>query len=266
MKRITKIIFILLFGFTLISGLLYFSQEKIIFHPEQLANNYKFQFDQSFEELNFKTPDNKILNGLLFKSDSSKGLIFYLHGNAGSLKSWGQISNAYLQLHFDVLMFDYRGFGKSEGEINSQNQLFEDVQIVYDEIKKKYPENKIIILGYSIGTGPAAKLASTNKPRLLILQAPYYSLIDMMNYNYPYLPTFLLKYKLETYKYIQDCKIPIIIFHGDQDNVIYYNSSVRLRKLAKSTDTLITLSGHGHNGITENPEYLLSLKKLLPLY
>ncbi len=266
MKRIIKISLILFIGFTIICGLIYLSQEKLIFHPEQLAKNHKFQFDQKFEELNFKTNDNQLLNALLFKSESSKGLIFYLHGNAGSLNSWGEIAEAYLQFDFDVLMLDYRGFGKSEGEISSQSQLFEDIQVVYNEMKKKYPENKIIILGYSIGTGPAAKLASTNNPKLLILQAPYYSLIDMMKQNYPYLPTFLLKYKLETSKYIQDCKMPIIIFHGDRDNVIYYNSSVKLRQLAKPTDTLIILKGQGHNGITDNPDYLFSIEKLLPLH
>jgi len=265
MKRIIKISLILFIGFTIICGLIYLSQEKLIFHPEQLAKNHKFQFDQKFEELNFKTNDNKLLNALLFKSDSSKGLIFYLHGNAGYLNSWGEIAEAYLQFDLDVLMLDYRGFGKSEGEISSQSQLFEDIETVYTEMKKKYPENKIVILGYSIGTGPAAKLASTNNPKLLILQAPYYSLIDLMKQNYPYLPTFLLKYKLETFKYIQECKMPIIIFHGDRDNVIYYNSSVKLRELAKPTDTLIILKDQGHNGITDNFDYLVSIEKLLTL-
>jgi len=65
--------------------LLYFVQEKLIFFPEKLAATYKFKFDQGFEELYFKTADNIVLNGVLFKADSSMGLIFYLHGNAGSL-------------------------------------------------------------------------------------------------------------------------------------------------------------------------------------
>jgi len=73
------------------------------------------------------------------------------------------------------LLLDYRGYGKSEGTINGQEQIFRDVQTVYDSLKHSYQENKIIVLGYSIGSGPAAKLASTNNPKLLILQAPYYS-------------------------------------------------------------------------------------------
>ncbi len=130
-------------------------------------------------------------------------------------------------------------------------------------MKERYNEDKIIVLGYSIGTGPATKVASMNKPKLLILQAPYYSLTDMMKHTYPIIPTFLLKYKFETCKYIKDCKMPIVVFHGNQDEVIYYNSSIKLKQMMKKTDTLITLNGQGHNGITDNPEYRQEIVKLL---
>ena len=130
-------------------------------------------------------------------------------------------------------------------------------------LKKKYREDSIIVLGYSVGTGPASKIASANHPKLLILQAPYYSLVDLMRHTYPIIPTFLLKYKFETNKYIEDCKMPIVIFHGDQDEVISYNSSLKLKKILKDTDRLITLKGQGHNGITDNPEYVSAIEKIL---
>ena len=264
MKRsIVKILKILVIIYLAVCGLLYFIQEKLIFFPEKLEKGYKFTFNQNFEELNFKTEDNVILNGILFKGDTSKGLIFYLHGNAGSLRSWGEIAKTYTDLNYDVFMLDYRGYGKSEGAISSQNQLYNDIQTVYDNLKTKYPENKIIVLGYSIGTGPATKLASSNHPKLLILQAPYYSLTDIMKHDYPIIPTFILKYKLETNKYIVDCKMPIVIFHGDEDKVVYYKSSVKLKKLLKANDRLIILEGQGHNGVTNNPNYLSEIKKIL---
>ena len=249
--------------FIVICGLLYFFQEKLIFFPENLDKDFKFSFDQKFEEINITTQDSLLLNGILFRSDSSKGLLFYLHGNAGSLNSWGEVAKTYTDLNYDVFMLDYRGYGKSEGKINSQNQLFQDLQTVYDELKTKYDESKIIVLGYSIGTGLAAKIASANRPKLLILQAPYFSLTDMMKHTYPIIPTFFLKYKFETNKFIKDCKIPITIFHGNKDEVIYYNSSIKLQEIIKQTDTLITLNGQGHNGMTDNPEYITNIKRIL---
>jgi pimeloyl-ACP methyl ester carboxylesterase len=134
---------------------------------------------------------------------------------------------------------------------------------VYASLKSKYDENEIIVLGYSIGTGPAVKLASSNNPKLLILQAPYYSLTDMMKHSYPIIPSFILKYKFETHKYIKKCKMPIIIFHGDRDEVIYYKSSVKLKELLKANDTLIILPEQGHNGMSSNPEYITQIKKIL---
>jgi len=243
--------------------ILFARQEKLIFDPTKLSTDFKFAFDGKFEEVNIKTPDNKLLNGVLFKADSTKGLVFYLHGNAGALNTWGQVAKTYTDMHHDVFMLDYRGYGKSEGQINSQQQFFDDIQLAYNHMKKRYLENKIIVLGYSIGTGAAANIAANNHPRLLVLQAPYYSLTDMMKHNYPIIPTFILKYKFETNKYIQNCKMPVVIFHGDVDMVVYYQSSLKLQALLKPTDTLITLHNQDHNGITDNPDYRNAMFKIL---
>ena len=264
MKKVASILFkACAILYVLVCIHLYFFQEKMIFAPEKLSALHSFHFNADFQEMNIQTSDSESLNGLLFKADSSKGLIFYLHGNGGCVDSWGEISKVYTDLHYDLFMLDYRGYGKSSGEISSQEQLFSDVQLAYDKLKLVYPENKIIILGYSIGTGLATKLASENEPKHLILQAPYYSLTDMMKDRYPIIPTFLLKYKLATDEFIRKCKMPITIFHGDKDEVISHKSSFRLKELMKPTDELIILRGAGHNGMSDNTEYLKILKLLL---
>jgi uncharacterized protein len=262
-KTLTRTLKIFVVAYFLLCLILFLFQEKLIFSPEKLDRNFKFSFDQKFREITIKAGDGKRLNGLLFSSDSSKGLIFYLHGNAGSVNTWGEVAKRYTDLKYDVFMLDYRGYGKSEGSIHDQRQFYEDIQMAYDDVKKMYEETDIVILGYSLGTGPASYLASTNRPRLLILQAPYYSLTDMMTHAYPIVPTFLLKYKFDTYRYLNECKMPIIIFHGDLDEVIYYNSSIKLKRFLKRTDTLITLNGQGHNGITDNSQYINTIGAIL---
>jgi pimeloyl-ACP methyl ester carboxylesterase len=255
-----KIITIL---YVAICVLLYLFQEKLIFYPNKLTKDYIFYYPQPFEELHIKTKDNAVLSALLFKAIGNKGVIFYLHGNAGSLESWGDAAKTYTAIGYDVFMLDYRGYGKSDAVISSEQQLYNDVQTAYDTVKARYSEDKIVVLGYSIGTGAAAKTASTNHPRLLILQAPYYSLTDMMRHTYPIIPTFILKYKFPIDAYLPKCTMPIVIFHGDNDEVIYYNSSVKLKQLMKPADTLITLHGQGHNGITENEDYKKALVQIL---
>lgn len=247
----------------LICVLLYFFQERLIFLPDKLSKDYTFRFDQPFEEINIKTKAGHLLNGLLFTCDSAKGLVFYLRGNAGALNRWGGVAKRYTSLHYDVFLLDYPGYGKSEGVITSQSQFFGAVQSAYDEMKKRYREDSIVVLGYSIGTGLAAHLAADNHPKLLLLQAPCYNLTDMMRHRYPIIPTFLLNYKFATNEYIKHCAMPVVIFHGNQDEVIYYGSSLKLKKEFKATDTLITLPGQGHNGITDNKDYTRALSKIL---
>lgn len=260
MTKIT--IYTLLCIYTGICILLYFNQENIIFVPAKLKSSYVFDFKEPFEEINIPVK-NAVINGLLFKTENSKGLIFYLHGNGGSIAGWGKVAEIYTRLGYDLYMLDYRGYGKSSGVIEGQKQIYDDNQIVYNELKKRYNEDKIIILGYSIGSGLAAKLATDNHPRALILQAPYYSLTHLMKSRYPFIPTFLLKYKFPTDEYLQTCKIPVTIFHGDQDFIIPLESSLMLQKRFKNNDTLIILKEQGHNSMSENYKYRFELEKIL---
>lgn len=262
-KLLLRTLKLLLTLYVLICISLYFFQEKLIFFPDKLDKDYKFSFIQCFEEINIKARDGNFLNGLLFKSDSPKGLIFYLHGNAGSLNTWGEVAKRYTDLQYDVFILDYPGYGKSDGAIKNKAQLFDDIQSAYDEMKKRYSEKQIVVLGYSIGTGLASFIASTNNPKLLILQAPYYNLSDLMRHTYPIIPTLLLRYKFQTNQYVKNCKMPVVIFHGNRDEVIYYGSSLKLKSEMKQRDTLITLNGQGHNGITDNPDYVAAIKTIL---
>jgi hypothetical protein len=151
-------------------------QEKLLFYPEKLPPDYKFTFRNKFQEYYFKADNKTNLHGLLFRADSSRGLIFYLHGNAGSVDSWGNCSEVYTSNNYDFFILDYRGYGKSQGKIAAEREFHNDIQIVYDSLKTIYDEKNITIIGYSIGTGPAAKLASANNPKRLILQAPYFNI------------------------------------------------------------------------------------------
>jgi uncharacterized protein len=263
MKTVLTCIKVLAISYCLICIVLYFVQERLLFYPQQLPADYVFHFNLPFEECAFTTADQTTLHGLLFKADSSRGLIFYLHGNAGSLASWGSIAKTYTNLHYDLFMLDYRGYGKSGSRISSEQQFYDDVELVYDSLLKRYDENEVVVLGYSIGTGAAARLAAFHHPKMLILQAPYYSLARLVNHYFYVLPPFILKYQFKTNKWLALCKMPVTLFHGDRDEVIYYGSSVQLAKQFKRSDTLITLQGQGHNNMSEHPAYPAALGRLL---
>lgn len=242
---------------------LYFFQERLIFLPEKLATDHAFRFSGPFEEVTLPAKDGTKLHGLLFSSPSPKGLIFYLHGNAGALNRWGDVAPIYTRSNYDIFILDYRGYGKSEGKIHSQEQIFEDNQTAYNLMKQRYKEEDIIVLGYSIGSGMAAKLASENQPKMLILQTPYYSLKKLVQKFIPLIPaSIMLKYQFRTDQYLKKCNMPITIFHGNQDELIPFNHAQQL-KAAFDDIRLIELENQGHNGVTHNPQYQEVLEGLL---
>lgn len=247
--------------YVLYVGYVYFNQVEMVFVASKLQKNYKFQFNNDFEEVSIKSFDGKFQHGILFNTEKPKGLIFYLHGNAGNLQAWGEISKIYTDLGYDLFILDYRGFGKSEGKIEDETQVVKDVEIVFDSVAKKY--DKKIIIGYSIGTGIAAHLASIRKNDRLILKAPYYNFLNFTSTKVPFYPDFLKKFHFETDKCLPKIKTPIYLFHGIKDQLIPLDNSKRLKNILKRTDSLFILNNQDHNGINDNLEYQNKLKDIL---
>ncbi|WP_281299408.1 alpha/beta hydrolase [Flavobacterium limnophilum] len=265
-KKITKwLLGIIIVLYLCLCGFYYFFQDKLLFNTSaKLKPEHVFKFSEPFEERYISMPDNKKLNGVLFKAKESKGLILWFPGGRGMIDSIGVDSHFYTDLKYDLFILNYRGFGKSEGKISSEKQFNQDMQSVYDYFKKEYAENKIILLGYSLGTGPAAALASANNPKVLVLQAPYYSIKEEARRGFPYLPIDLLqRYEFSTYSSLQKTKCPVLIFHGDADKKIPVAQSYELEKKLKPTDQLIVLKDQGHNRFLENATYLKKLQQLI---
>jgi len=242
-------------------------QEKLLFRNTKLALDYQFKFKSNFEEIWFEPEVGVKLNGLYFKTDSTKrkGLIVYFHGNADDLKRWGKYADDFTKNHYDILMIDYRQFGKSTGVL-SEKALHTDARYIYEWAKKRFSEDNIVIYGRSLGTGIATRLASEANPKMLLLETPYFSLIDVGESYLPILPyDKLLKYKMRTDLCIQAVKCPIYLFHGTKDEVVPYQSSIKLVQLLnkKPSEILITIPEGKHKNLGEFQAYHLALERLL---
>lgn len=258
---------ILIVVFSLYAGLclvLYFNQESLLFHPKAIAADKQLSFRIDAEERIIKTADGERLNGVLFRSPEPNGkLIFFLHGNAGNIESQEGVAEFYTRLGYDFFTFDYRGFGKSTGNISSEDQFYGDARNAYASLKKDYAEQDIVLIGYSIGSAAAAMLAAENHPSQLVLMAPYYSMVDLAADKYPFVPGFLVSYKFETFRFLPRVSAPICLFHGRNDGTIPYNSSKRLAGLLKKGDRFIPLNDQGHNGIELNATFTSEIERLL---
>lgn len=254
----------LLSAYFIISILLYYLQDYLLFKPEKLPKEFQYYYEnQVVEEYNVETRDGAIINGLHFKVDQPKGVVLYLKGNSKSIKGWGKFAVDFTRHQYDVIMVDYRGFGKSTGR-RSQKAIKNDLQMIYNKMKEKVNERFIILYGRSMGSGFATKLASTNSPKMLILDAPYYSLKNVTKRYAPFMPlSIILKYPMPTYKWLKYVQCPIHIIHGTNDKLIPFNSSVKLSKVNPERTRLWSVIGGGHKNLNEFESYHKMLGEII---
>lgn len=244
-------------------ALLYFFQERLIFFPSKLEPNHDFSFDQPFEEIRLDA-DGAWISGLKFLAQSrdggqiysnangerkaKNGAVIFFHGNAGNLQGWGKYARYFTDLGYDFYLFDYRGYGKSGGEISSQEQLYADADAMMEPVLREYDASEVAVVGYSVGSGLAARTAQKYGAKRLVLIAPYFSLEDLAREKMPFVPKFLIKYKIPTFEFVGDFGGPVTIFHGEHDELIGVDNSRRLLKFLKPGDKIYELNAE-HNDI-----------------
>ncbi len=242
---IMKLIKILLVLYIICCVVLFFGQEKAIFKPHKLDEGKNFGIG---EEIEIEVEEGISLNCLLIKEKNSRGVLLYLHGNKGNLGRGIYQSRSMRNRGLDVMIVDYRGYGKSDGRPISGKQMNADISKVYKYLNDRYEEDNIYIVGYSLGSGMATYLAGTYDPAHIILVSPYTSLVDIKNQFLWMFPDFLMKYKFDNKKHLKQTDSKVTIVHGTSDNVIPYKHALELKKINPKIE-LKTSEGQSHRGI-----------------
>ena len=265
MHRARKWAVVLLGAYLLIGTMIYFIQEKFIFLPSSLPANYQYSFEVPFEEIFLDAADGARLNGLHFKSSAPEGVILYFHGNAGNLARWGEIAMSLTKdYNYDVVIMDYRTYGKSKGEL-SEKALYNDGQLFYDYLLNRYSEKEVVLFGRSLGTGIATLLASKNNPRKMILETPYYSMLDLGQKRFPYLPVkWLLRYEFKSFENVLEINCPVAVFHGTRDEIVPLESGRKLYEaIPGNNKEMIIVEGGRHNNLSNFETYRNGLRNVL---
>ena len=257
---------ILLYTLAIIAGLsvlAYLFQERFLFKPEKLREDFVFKYDAPFQEYFFDVAPGVRINGLHFFRDNPKGLVLYFHGNSRSIKGWAKYAKDFYRFNYDVVLVDYRGFGKSTGKRNESDMLT-DMQFVYDRLKEKYQEDHLIVYGRSLGSGFATKLAADNQPRYLILDAPYQNFIKVIERFLPILPVrWVLRFHLRTDRWLKNVRCHTYILHGTKDRIIPIQHSEALQRIDPNRITLIRIEGGGHNNLPLFDKYHNFIRDIL---
>ncbi|MDX2049349.1 MAG: alpha/beta fold hydrolase [Chitinophagaceae bacterium] len=245
--------------------LIYYLQDYVLFQPVPLTKNHLYNFSAPHREVNiaFTEKSNISIVQFLCKDAAVKGVVLYFHGNKKNISWYARFAPRFTKHGYEVWMIDYPGYGKSTGSF-TEEMLYLYAMQMYKLAKNKFAADSIIIYGKSMGTGIAACLASFQPCKKLILETPYYSFSSIGSYYFPIYPMEMMtKIKIPSFKYLQNVKAPVSIFHGTGDRIIPYSNAERLKPYLKPGDEFITVEGGSHNDLNEFPLVQQKLDSLL---
>ena len=240
---------------------LWWGQEGLLFHPQPLPQSHRFTLGADVHETWVDVPGAR-LHALHLRLPQPRGVVFFLHGNAGSLASWFVNPEYYRRANFDLFMIDYRGYGKSTGQIQGEAQLHADVRAAWASVAAQYAGRKVVIYGRSLGSGLAASLAAQVQPALTVLVSPYKSMVALAGEHYPWVPAVLLRYPLRTDVALAQVGGPVLLAHGARDALIPPDHSRALAHVAPQARLLI-LADADHDNIHQSPAYRAALRAVL---
>ncbi len=227
------ILFFFLLSYFFIVVLVYAFQRNLLYHPSE-NNYYGDDLLVSVERIKIKTQDNiELLSWYHNKHINNYKTILFFHGNAGSLENRIHKINHFKNMNVNFLLVAWRGFSGNKGQPTEEG-LYEDARSAVSWLKSKgVLEKNIVLYGESLGTGVATEIAQDKNFAGIILESPFTSMIEAGKNVYPYLPVkLLLKDKYESYKKIKKIKIPILIMHGEVDNIVPFYMGKKMYELA----------------------------------
>ena len=214
---------------------LYFYQRNLLYHPNE--NNYSGdKISVDIEKVKIQTADNiELLGWYHEKNLKDYKTLVYFHGNAGSLENRIHKLNHFQDMNINFLIIAWRGFNGNKGK-PSERGLYVDGKSAIDWlIKKGVDEKNLILYGESLGTGVATHLAQNKNYAGVILETPFTSMIDAAKNFYPYIPiNLLLKDKFENFKKVKNINIPILVMHGEVDQIVPFSMGKKIYEIANN--------------------------------
>lgn len=248
-KRMPAAVLIgLCLGYLLITVFAYFFQDRMVYHPDRKIVNTPEDIGLPFEEITLRTRDGVNISAWFIPARHERGVVLFCHGNAGNISHRLDSIRIFHDLNLEVFIFDYRGYGKSEGS-PTEKGTYLDAEAAWDylvHVRNVRPEN-IILFGRSLGSAVAAEIALTREAGALILESAFTSIPDLGGDLYPYLPVKLIsRFEYATVDKVNRIDIPKLIIHSDRDEIIPYNHGITLFEKANGPKKFLCISG-GHN-------------------
>lgn len=267
MRNMKMVLIVALIVYLIVIACAYFFQNKLLFFPKKFNADFDFKLSANDKELFLKTPDGETINAIFATHPENKKVVLYFHGNGTSLDQWKNIAADFLSKATNILMVDYRGYGKSTGTFSEQG-FYNDAETAYQYLLANgYVDSTIFFYGRSLGSGVAVELAVKHHVKGLILESPYTSVIDVAKKHHPYLlPQLVLHYNFNSISKASQLKIPVLIFHGMKDETIPVAQGEKLAAAIESKKQVVIIKDGDHANLSMFNEYQDALQKFLNNY
>lgn len=227
---------------------------SLIFFPSRDYTALPKDYELISEDVRIKTEDGVQLTGWYLPAPESKGTIYFLHGNAGNISDRLFKVDGWVKRGFSVFLLDYRSYGESKGKIESEQDIYRDGKagLLWLQNEKQLANSAIVLYGESIGTAPMTELASKERFRALILEAPFTSFAEVTKVHYPFIPSFLLgAFQFDNIDKIEKIETPIFILHGKEDEICpWWMGKALFEKIAGEKEMVSVPKGH-HNDLSD---------------
>ena len=236
-------------GYGALATLMYFGQRSLLYFPEQARTAPAAAGLPAAEEVVFDTSDGEQVVVWHRPPQAGKPVVLYFHGNAGSLRIRAARLSALTSDGTGLVALSYRGFGGSTGS-PTEDGLIRDATSAYRFAAERYGANRIVLWGESLGTGVAVALAAQQPVGHLILQSPFTSAADVGAQRYWFVPVWLLmKDQFRSDLRIGKVTAPVLILHGDRDDIVPIALAERLYGLINAPKRFVRIAGVGHNDV-----------------
>jgi uncharacterized protein len=233
-------------GYMLIVGLLYVMQRSMLYHPIATRITPAEAGLPEAQEVVLTTSDGEKLVAWHVPPRGDKPVVIYFHGNAEIVPWRAKRHRVTIADGAGLIALNFRGYGGSTGT-PTEDGLHRDAEAAYAFAAERYPAQRIVLWGHSLGTGIAVWLASEKSVGKMILEAPYSSTVDIAASLFPWIPVrLLMKDRLRSDERIGKVHVPLLIMHGAQDDVISIRFGERLFALANEPKRFIRYDTGGH--------------------
>jgi hypothetical protein len=226
-------------------------QSHLVYYPQRGLDLTPRDLGMDYDEVILESGEEKIpIVAWYVPAGGRRGTVLFCHGNAGNLSGRLEIIAAYHELGLSVLIFDYRGYGRSQGR-PSEEGTYEDGLAAWRHLTETRgcSPSEIVILGRSLGGAIAAWLAQRHTPGALILESAFTSVPDVGAEVYPYLPVRLLsRFRYNSLARMSEIRCPVLIAHGRDDEMIPFDHGQALFEAAREPKVLMELTGTHNNG------------------